>query len=183
MNLRQNRARSRWIGTLLAVAGILGLAAPLAFAAESRSTSSEDRPVIDIEHKGPIKVVIQMTTADMQDGVGKGLLALKKLHAGYVTAGVDPQHLAIHAVIHGEGAVHLLTDEAWNRVRNESNGNPSTELIAELAKKGISVELCDSRRQQNRWAKSDVHRDVLLVKGAYHRIIDLQLRGFAYIRF
>lgn len=161
-------------------AGLFAAAAPRLTAAEP--AKSDDRPVIDIEHKGPIKVVIQMTTAETKEGVGKGLLALKKLHAAYVAAGVDPKHLEIHAVIHGDGAVHLLTDDAWNRVQKESGGNPSTELIAELAKTGVSVELCDSRRQQNGWAKSDVHPDVLLVKNAYHRIVDLQLQGFAYIR-
>ena len=168
------------LASLVAVGLLIG-AATAVTAAEPANL--DDRPVIGIENKRPIKVVIQMTTAETKDGIGKGLIALKKLHEGYLQAGVAPSNLEIHAVIHGDGAVHLLADEAWNRIHEESDGNPSAELISELVKKGISVELCDSRRRQNGWEKSDVYKDVRLVEGAYQRIIDLQLQGYAYIRF
>ena len=161
------------LASLVAVGLLIGAATPVTAA---EPANPDDRPVIGIENKRPIKVVIQMTTAETKDGIGKGLIALKKLHEGYLQAGVAPSNLEIHAVIHGDGAVHLLADE-------ESDGNPSAELISELVKKGISVELCDSRRRQNGWEKSDVYKDVRLVEGAYQRIIDLQLQGYAYIRF
>jgi intracellular sulfur oxidation DsrE/DsrF family protein len=165
------------------------LVAGVASAAEgddqTRATreGGDDRPVIGIEHEGPIRVVFQVTTPETKGAVNKGLFYLKKLHASYVSAGVDPARLDIRAVFHGEGAEHLLTDEAWDRVRGASGGNPNTALIAELTRNGVHVELCDSRRVSNGWAKSDVHPDVLLVAGAYQRLIDLQLRGYAYIRF
>lgn len=173
------------IAVCLMLSGLAGFAMANAADAEPRDSSpaGDDRPVIGIEHEGPIKVVFQITTPDMKNGVGKGLYYLKKIHAGYLAAGVAPDQLDIRAVFHGDGAEHLLTDEAWNRIRKESQGNPNTQLISELVKSGVSVELCDTRRVANGWAKSDVHPNVLLVKGAYQRIIDLQLRGYAYIRF
>src|SRR5690606_16302798 len=106
-----------------------------------------------------------------------------KLHDSYVTAGIDPDQLDIRAVYHGPASVHLLTDEAWNRHRDETTGNPNTAILSELAERGVHVELCNTRRISNGWAKSDVHPDVLLVSGAYQRLIDLQIRGYAYIRF
>lgn len=145
--------------------------------------SQAERPVIGIEHRGPIKVVFQVTGDDRKGGVGKGLFYLRKLYDGYLAAGVGPEQLDIHAVYHGAASDHLLTDEAWNRVRKETGGNPNSAVIAELVERGISVELCDTRRVANGWAKSDVHPDVKLVSGAYHRIIDLQLRGYAYVKF
>lgn len=157
--------------------GSLGMLAGPASAAED-----DDRPVIDIEHKDSIKVVFQITTGEMKDGVSKGLFYVNKLYDAYVASGVDPKQIDIHAVFHGDGAAHLLTNDAWNRVKDESNGNPSAAFIAKMVEKGIHVELCDGRRQENGWAKSDVAAGVSLVKGAFLRVIDLQQSGYAYIR-
>jgi len=165
--------------------GSLGLLATAASGDEPTAVSKEedDRPVIGIDLKGPIKVVYQITTPEMQEGVGKGLFYLKRLHDSYLAAGVDPKQLDIRAVFHGEAGAHLLTDDAWNRVKNESTGNPNTTLISELVKRGVHIELCNAHRVRSGWAKSDVHPDVLLVMGAYLRLIDLQRQGYAYIRF
>ena len=146
-------------------------------------SARDERPVVGLQHDGPVRVVYQMTADEWKDGVGKGLLYLRNLHRGYIDAGVGADNLKIHAVFHGAAAVHLLTDSAWNGWQEDSGGNPNTELIAELTRRGVAVELCDTRRVANGWSKADIHPDVILVGGAYQRIIDLQLRGFAYIRF
>lgn len=142
-----------------------------------------ERAVIGIEHQGPIRVVYQITSDEMKDGVGAGLFYLKKLHASYLAAGIAPDQLDIRAVYHGPASAHLLTDKAWNRHHNATAGNPNTAILSELAQRGVHVELCNTRRISNGWTKSDIHPDVLLVGGAYQRLIDLQLRGYAYIRF
>ncbi len=151
--------------------------------AQAAPEAAGERAVIGIEHQGPIRVVYQITSDDMKNGVGAGLFYLKKLHASYIAAGIDPDQLDIRAVYHGPASAHLLTDEAWNRHRNETAGNPNTAILSELAQRNVHVELCNTRRISNGWAKSDVHPDVLLVSGAYQRLIDLQIRGYAYIRF
>lgn len=142
-----------------------------------------DRPVIGLQHDGAIRVVYQISQDEWKDGVGKGLLYLKNLRGYYKGKGVDPERLDIRGVFHGSASAHLLTDEAWKRVKETDTGNPNTAIISELAKLGIHVELCDSRRQREGWAKTDIHPDVLLAEAAYARIIDLQLQGYAYIRF
>jgi len=178
-----NMGRGFATACLLAI-GSLGMLPMSASAGEAKATAqdADDRPVIDIKHKGPIRVVFQITTGEMKDGVSKGLFYVNKLHDAYVASGVDPKQLDIRAVFHGDGAAHLLTDDAWNRVKKESKGNPSADLISKMVEKGIHVELCDSRRAENGWAKSDVAPGVSLVKGAFLRVIDLQQSGYAYIR-
>jgi len=183
-------SQHRRLGACLAAACLIAVSIAGTWAAEAnsaepsaRTQAGDDRPIIGIEHTGPIKVVFQISKGDTKGDVGKGLFYLRKLHEGYLAAGVDPGRLDIRAVYHGDAAEHLLTDEAWNRVRGETTGNPNTALLTELARRGVSVELCNTRRIENGWAKSDIHPDVLLVRGAYQRIIDLQLRGYAYIRF
>lgn len=155
-------------------------------AAEPAGTENVDpasRPVIQLQYEGPIKVVYQVSRDEYKEGVSKPLLYLKKLRGYYAQQGYDAEDLEIRAVFHGSASTHVLTDEAYNRVKGTDNGNPSTQLLSELADLGVKVELCDVRRQREGWAKADIHPDVLLASAAYARIIDLQHQGYAYIRF
>lgn len=173
------------IALLLAIGSVLAIATTVA---AGRTTNDEavnpaTRPVIGLQYSGPIRVVYQISEDEWKHDVGKGLLYLKNLHKYYMEHGVDAGTLDIRAVFHGDAAAHLLTDEAWNRVHSTDTGNPNTKLISDLAERGVHVELCDTRRQREGWAKSDIHPDVLLAEAAYARLIDLQLQGYAYIRF
>ena len=47
---------------------------------------------------------------------------------------------------------------------------------------GIDIELCNTRRLSMKWEKAEIHPDVILVSGAYPRLTDLQLLGYAYIK-
>ena len=96
---------------------------------------------------------------------------------------INADDLDIRAVVHGDASTHVLTDEAYNRVMDVETGNPNTPILAELKKLGIHVELCDTRRKNEGWSKSDIHPDVLLASAAYARLIDLQHQGYAYIKF
>ncbi|MCG6155873.1 DsrE family protein [Rubinisphaera margarita] len=168
------------------IAGLL-LMANLASAETPPSSRTEtdpsNRPVIGLEHDGPIKVVYQISEDKWKEGVSKGLLYLKKLRGFYAKQGIPADQLEIRAVFHGDASTHLLTDDAWNRVKKTDTGNPNTKLISELTRLGIHLELCDARRREEGWEKIDVHPDVLLAAAAYARIIDLQMQGYAYIKF
>ncbi len=146
------------------------------------STEADSRPVIGIEHRGDIRAVVQVTSGEVSEGLHKGLLKLRMIADGYVEAGVPVERLDIRAVFHGSAADFVLADEAWNRVRGESGGNPNAALISELGRKGVHLELCNNRRLKNGWEKADVHPEVGLASSAYHRILDLQHRGYAYVR-
>lgn len=182
---------NKFFSTTFASLAVLALSvtAP-AFAASptdspsSRSDSDPaNRPVIGLQYEGPIKVVYQCTRDEWKEGVSKPLLYLKKLRGYYEKQGIDPDQLDLRAVFHGDASTHILTDEAWNRVKNTDTGNPNTKLLSELKQMGVHVEFCDSRRQKEGWAKADIHPDVLLAAAAFARVIDLQHQGYAYIRF
>lgn len=167
------------IGCLGAVT-LVGLALGHLNAAEP--IPSDNRPVVGLNYEGPIKVVYQITGADMKEGVNKGLFYLKKVRQLYMEAGVDPSRLDIKAVFHDDASPHVLTDGAWNKHQKATGGNPNTAIIKELTALGIDIELCNTRRISMKWEKSDIHPDVILVSGAYPRITDLQLLGYAYIK-
>ncbi len=145
--------------------------------------ATDGRPVILTQTQGPIRVVYQISKDEWKNGVGKGLLYLSKLHDQYVAEGVSPDRLQIHAVFHGTAAEHLLTNAAYDKYKKTTGGNPNAKLLDELQAKGVQVELCNTRRLSNGWAKSEIHPTVTLVNGAFQRVIDLQLLGYAYVRF
>ncbi len=144
---------------------------------------ADDRPVIGITQKTAIKVVFALSSADLAGDVSKGLSKLDKIWQGYLDQGVSPTELTLHVVIHGDAAAQVLTDAAWNRRMDTTTGNPNTALVNSLIKRGIHLELCNGRRLKNGWEKSEIHPDVPLVDNAYHRLADLQLQGYAYIKF
>ncbi|WP_236622094.1 DsrE family protein [Novipirellula maiorica] len=182
---------NKFFTTTLASLTVLALSVTLpAFAAaptDSISAQSKsdpaNRPVIGLQYQGPIKAVYQCTRDEWKEGVSKPLLYLKKLRGYYAKQGIDPEQLDLRAVFHGDASAHVLTDEAWNRVKHTDTGNPNTKLLAELKQMGVHVEFCDSRRQKEGWAKADIHPDVMLAEAAFARVIDLQHQGYAYIRF
>jgi intracellular sulfur oxidation DsrE/DsrF family protein len=77
----------------------------------------------------------------------------------------------------------LLKDPAYRMATGKSGENPNKKIVDELLDAGVKLELCKSTMQSHGWTEEDVLPGVKIVVGAYPRIIDLQLRGYAYIRF
>lgn len=175
-----SRGRSLSITACLAAVTLSGLVPGTLRAAEGLPT--DNRPVVGLKYEGPIKVVYQITGTGMKEGVNKGLFYLKKVHQLYMEAGVDPSRLDIKAVFHDDASPHVLTDASWDKHQKATGGNPNTAIIKELTALGVDIELCNTRRIAMKWEKSDIHPNVILVSGAYPRITDLQLLGYAYIK-
>ena len=171
--------QSNWSLTLLALLSLGALATTVKAASP---VPTEERPVIAIEQKESIRVVVQVTTGDMEGDLHKGLRRVKGIVDAYLAAGVPAEEIDVRAVFHGAASDHLLTDEAWNRYQDTDTGNPSRAVLDAMAQSPAQIELCDTRRQRNGWAKSDIHPEVVLVSGAYLRLADLQMRGFVYVR-
>jgi len=52
-----------------------------------------------------------------------------------------------------------------------------------LLDRGTSVEICDETIKGKGWTAGNILPGVRIVHDAYTRLIDLQQRGYAYIRF
>lgn len=167
----------------LTILACLATATLVGFTPTQIHAADLDRTVVGLKFEGPINVVYQITSDDMKEGVNEGLFYLKRVHQQYVDAGVDASRLDIKAVFHSDASTSILTDKAWNKYQQTTGGNPNTALIEELIANGIDIEFCNSRRISMKWEKSDIHSEVILVGGAYTRLTDLQLLGYAYIKF
>ncbi|MFP4053037.1 MAG: DsrE family protein [Phycisphaerae bacterium] len=130
-----------------------------------------------------IRVVYQIKTDGRKDGVGAGLHYVEKLLDTYNQIGIPDSAAEVRAVFHGDAAYWLLRDEPYSAVADGEQVNPNKQIITELLRRNVHLEICAQTMQAHGWKKRDVMEGVLIVVGAYPRVIDLQSAGFAYIRF
>lgn len=138
--------------------------------------------VIPIQVRENLRIVYQVTDDAQHEGVNKGLFYARKLINTYQKQGIDPGQVHLHLVYHGTGIAAVVNDEARKRL-GVGTANPNGGILAELVRRGVQVELCESTMQQKGVKPTELMPGVKLVVGAFPRLIDLQLQGFAYIKF
>lgn len=134
-----------------------------------------------------IRVVYGVGADNARQGVGEGLFFVKRLVGNYDDAGIAPDQRTIVAVLYNESAYWLLNENAWTRTKPNGglagDANPNAALVQELLDRGVRVEICGTTMKKNGWTKEDLLEGVVVVPGAYARLVDLQHMGFAHIAF
>ncbi len=146
------------------------------------STSATEPEVIPIQVRENLRIVYQVTDNLAHEGVNKGLFYARKLINTYEKQGIAADQVHLHLVYHGTGIAAVVNDAARKRLGTDA-ANPNGEILAELIKRGVQVELCENTMQQKGVKPTELMPGVKLVIGAFPRLIDLQLQGFAYIKF
>lgn len=145
---------------------------------------SQHKVIDKLEYTSGIKVVWEVTTTNMEDGIGAGLLYPEKQFQRYEYLSVPKENYTISVVIHGAAGMFLLNDDAYKKYTNGNEPNPNKDQVAKLIGQGVSVELCIVTMQMNNWTENDLLPGVtILGTGAYPRLVDLQNQGYKYIRF
>lgn len=152
----------------------------LAFLAASVSGAEPER--IPLQVRENLRIVYQVTDDAPHEGVNKGLFYARKLINTYEKQGIAADQVHLHLVYHGTGIAAVVNDAARKRLGSEA-ANPNGEILSELIKRGVQIELCENTMQQKGVKPSELMPGVKLVVGAFPRLIDLQLQGFAYIKF
>lgn len=145
-------------------------------------SAAAEPEVIPIQVRENLRIVYQVSDDASHEGVNKGLFYARKLIDTYRRQGIAPEEVHLHVVYHGTGIAAVVNDAARRRLGAES-ANPNVALLAELVGRGVQVELCENTMQQKGVRPEELLPGVRLVVGAYPRLIDLQLQGFAYIKF
>jgi len=138
--------------------------------------------VIPIKVRENLRIVYQVTDDVMHEEVNKGLFYARKLINTYEKHGIAADQIHLHLVYHGTGIAAVVNDEARQRL-GAKTANPNGEVLAELIRRGVQVELCENTMQQKGVKPLELMPGVKLVVGAFPRLIDLQLQGYAYIKF
>ena len=87
----------------------------------------------------------------------------------------------IVAVFHTNAGHVTLHDQAYNVDRNIATGNPYKDLIADLIRRGVKVELCGATARVHGWGNMDLLPDIKVNTDAMARTTELVQQGFVKI--
>lgn len=161
-----------------------GVLAFIVSVAISYPAMAADAHIITVQKKQDIKVVYDINQNNIQAGIGQGLYYVRGLLEAYKGQGVSMKQLHISVVVHGPAGYWLLKNEKYqDYVGNPFDVNPNDKVVRELTEHGVSVEICNVTMKAHRWKPKDIMPEVKIVYDAYTRIIDLQMQGYAYVKF
>jgi len=84
-------------------------------------------------------------------------------------------------VFHTNAGHVTLHDEAYNAERMVATGNPYKQLLAELMKRGVEVELCGATATAHKWGNEDLLPGIKVNTDAMARMSQLVQEGFVQI--
>jgi intracellular sulfur oxidation DsrE/DsrF family protein len=87
----------------------------------------------------------------------------------------------IVAVFHTNAGHVTLHDTAYNADRNIATGNPYKDLISNLQKRGVKVELCGATAKVHGWGNEDLLPEIKVNTDAMARTTQLVQQGFVKI--
>ena len=85
------------------------------------------------------------------------------------------------AVFHTNAGHVTLNDSSYNADRNVATGNPYRELVADLMKRGVQIELCGATAKAHKWGNADLFPGVNVNTDAMSRTTQLVQEGFVKI--
>ncbi len=85
------------------------------------------------------------------------------------------------AVFHTNAGHVTLHDRAYNADRNIGTGNPYKDLVADLMRRGVKVELCGATAKAHGWGNADLLPGILVNTDAMSRTTQLVREGFVKI--
>ena len=94
----------------------------------------------------------------------------------------DKTQSEIIAIFHGEIGYMLLSDAAYNKVRETNAGNPYKGMIAALQARGVRMEECGQTAHTHGWVNADFLPGVKVNAAANLRIVELVQQGFIQIQ-
>ena len=87
----------------------------------------------------------------------------------------------IIAVFHTNAGHVTLHDMAYNADRNIATGNPYRDLIGDLQKRGVQIELCGATAKAHHWGNADLLPGIKVNTDAMARTTQLVQQGFVKI--
>ena len=85
------------------------------------------------------------------------------------------------AVLHTNAGHVTLKDSSYNTDRNVATGNPYKDLVADLMKRGVHIELCGATAKAHGWGNADLLPGIKVNTDAMARTTQLVQEGFVKI--
>jgi len=85
------------------------------------------------------------------------------------------------AVFHTNAGHVTLHDISYNADRNIATGNPYKDLVGDLQKRGVQIELCGATAKAHNWGNADLLPGIKVNTDAMARTTQLVQQGFVKI--
>jgi len=137
----------------------------------------------------PLHIDIPVTLKDVKTVFSIGALAFEGdlpasiFHLQLITNDIADANARseVIAVFHTNAGHVTLHDIAYNADRNIATGNPYRELVADLMKRGVHVELCGATARAHNWGNADLLPGIKVNTDAMARTTQLVQEGFVKI--
>ena len=142
--------------------------------------SASEKPLhIDI----PVKLKDVKTVYSIGALTFEGDLPASIFHLQLITNDIADSNAEseVIAVFHTNAGHVMLHDSAYNADRNIATGNPYRELVADLMKRGVRVELCGATARAHHWGNTDLLPGIKVNTDAMARTTELVQQGFVKI--
>lgn len=146
---------------------------------EMRMSISEKPLHIDIPVRlSEIKVAFSVAALAFE-----GDLPASIFHFQLITKDIDAwaAQSQVIVVFHTSAGHVTLHDDAYNADRMISTGNPYRELLTDLMKRGVQIELCGATAAVHKWGNADLLPRVQVNTDAMARMSQLAQEGFIEI--
>ena len=142
--------------------------------------SASEKPLhIDI----PVKLKDVKTVYSIGALTFEGDLPASIFHLQLITNDIADSNAEseVIAVFHTNAGHVMLHDGAYNADRNIATGNPYKDLVADLMKRGVRVELCGATARAHHWGNTDLLPGIKVNTDAMARTTELVQQGFVKI--
>ena len=137
----------------------------------------------------PLHIDIPVQLAEVNAAFSIGALAFEGdlpasiFHLQLITNDVGDWNAKarVIAVFHTNAGHVTLNDDSYNTERMVATGNPYKELVADLMRRGVQVELCGATATVHGWGNADLLPGILVNRNAMARMTQLVQEGFVKI--
>jgi intracellular sulfur oxidation DsrE/DsrF family protein len=142
-------------------------------------STTEKELHIDIPVKlSDVKVVFSIASLSFEGDLPASIFHLQLIVNDIADWNAKSQ---VVAVFHTNAGHVTLHDAAYNKDRNIATGNPYTDLVADLMKRGVDVELCGATAKVHHWGNADLIPGIKINTDAMARTTQLVQEGFVKI--
>ncbi len=131
----------------------------------------------------PVKLKEVKIAFNIADLAFEGDLPASLFHLQLITNDIAEWNAKsqVIAVFNTNAGHPVLTDEVYNAERNVTTGNPYKELITDLMKRGVHMEICGATAAAHKWTNADFIPGVRVNTDAMSRMAQLAQEGFVEI--
>ena len=137
----------------------------------------------------PLHIDIPVTLTELKIAFSVAALAFEGdlpasiFHLQLITNNIAEWNASAQVIVvfHSLAGHVTLHDQAYNAERNVSTGNPYKQLVSDLMKRGVQVELCGATAAVHHWGNEDLLPCINVNTNGMARITELVQDGFVQI--